>query len=96
MLGAAFTAEHSVEAAALCNPSAVVHPDQGGLEAGELRLAVALRAIGEGHISSIAFASAVVGPGDPLAVRSARDPPRHRDDHGRRLDSRPLPGVARV
>jgi predicted GH43/DUF377 family glycosyl hydrolase len=63
VLGAAFTAEHSVEAAALCNPSAVVHPDQGGLEPGELRLAVALRAIGEGHVSSITFASAVVGPG---------------------------------
>ena len=73
VLGAAFTAEHSVEAAALCNPSAMVHPDQGGLEPGELRLAVALRAIGEGHISSIEFATAVVGPGirwrfEPRAV----------------------------
>jgi predicted GH43/DUF377 family glycosyl hydrolase len=60
VLGAAFTAEHSVEAAALCNPSAVVHPDQSGLAPGQLRLAVALRAIGEGHVSSIAFATAVV------------------------------------
>jgi predicted GH43/DUF377 family glycosyl hydrolase len=63
VLGAAFTAEHAVEAAALCNPSAVPHPDQSGLGDGELRLAIALRAIGEGHVSSIAFASAVVGPG---------------------------------
>lgn len=63
VLGAAFTAEHSLEAAALCNPSAVPHPDQSGLEPGQLRLAVALRAIGEGHISSIAFATAVVGSG---------------------------------
>ena len=62
VLGAAFTAEHSVEAAALCNPSAVVHPDQSGLAPGQLRLAVALRAIGEGHVSSIAFATAVVDP----------------------------------
>jgi predicted GH43/DUF377 family glycosyl hydrolase len=62
VLGAAFTAEHSVEGAALCNPSAVVHPDQGGLASGQLRLAVALRAIGEGHISSIAFATAVIDP----------------------------------
>ena len=61
VLGAAFTAEHSVEGAALCNPSAVVHPDQTGLNHGELRLAVALRAIGEGHVSSIEFATAVVG-----------------------------------
>ncbi len=63
VLGAAFTAEHSVEGAALCNPSAVVHPDQGGLPPGALRLAIAMRAIGEGHVSSITFASAVVGPG---------------------------------
>ena len=60
VLGAVFTSEYSVEAAALCNPSAVPHPDQSGLAAGELRLAIALRAIGEGHVSSIAFATAVV------------------------------------
>lgn len=63
VIGAAFTAEHSVEAAALCNPSAVRHPDQSGLRAGELRLAVALRSIGEGHVSSIGFATAIIGPG---------------------------------
>jgi predicted GH43/DUF377 family glycosyl hydrolase len=62
MLGAAFTAEHSVEAAALCNPSVVPHPDQSELAPGQLRLAVSLRAIGEGHVSSIAFATAVIDP----------------------------------
>ncbi|MEO6115027.1 MAG: glycoside hydrolase family 130 protein [Pseudolysinimonas sp.] len=62
VLGAAFTAEHSVEAAALCNPSAVPHPDQSGLSAGQLRLAISLRAIGEGHVSSIEFATAVIDP----------------------------------
>jgi len=61
VLGAVFTAEHAVEAAALCNPSAVVHPDQSGLEPGQLRVALALRAIGEGHVSSIEFATAVIG-----------------------------------
>ena len=61
VLGAVFTAEHSVEAAALCNPSAMVHPDQSGLEPGQLRVAIALRAIGEGHVSSIEFATAVIG-----------------------------------
>ena len=30
-MGASFTAEYAVEAAALCNPSAVLHPDQNGL-----------------------------------------------------------------
>ena len=63
VLGAGFTAEYATEAAALCNPSAVPHPDQSGLEPGQLRVAVSLRAIGEGHISSIAFAAVIIGPG---------------------------------
>ena len=41
----------------------VAHPDQGGLDAGQLRVAVSLRAIGEGHVSSIGFCTAVIGPG---------------------------------
>ena len=63
VLGATFTSEYAVEGAALCNPSAVAHPDQSGLPQGALRIAVALREIGEGHISSIGFAEAVIGPG---------------------------------
>ena len=63
VLGATFTAEYATEGAALCNPSAVLHPDQCGLGAGQARLAVSLRGIGEGHISSIGFCEAVVGPG---------------------------------
>lgn len=63
VLGAVFTAEYAVEGAALCNPSAVPHPDQHGLAPGQLRVAVSLRGIGEGHVSSIAFAEAVIGPG---------------------------------
>ena len=63
LLGATFTAEYSTEGAALCNPSAVLGPDQAGLRAGQARVALSLRGIGEGHISSIGFCSAVVGPG---------------------------------
>lgn len=63
LLGACFTAEFSTEGAALCNPSAVLHPDQTGLPPGQARLAVSLRAIGEGHLSSIGFVTALVGPG---------------------------------
>jgi predicted GH43/DUF377 family glycosyl hydrolase len=63
LLGAAFTAEYATEGAALCNPSAVLGPDQSGLRAGQARVALSLRGIGEGHISSIGFCSAVVGPG---------------------------------
>jgi predicted GH43/DUF377 family glycosyl hydrolase len=63
VMGASFTAEYAVEAAALCNPSAVLHPDQSRLDAGQVRLAVSLRAIGEGHVSSLGFVAAVIGPG---------------------------------
>ena len=63
LLGASFTAEYATEGAALCNPSAVLSPDQSGLRAGQARLALSVRGIGEGHISSIGFCSAVVGPG---------------------------------
>lgn len=63
VLGATLTSEYAVEGAALCNPSAVPHPDQSGLGPGQLRLAVSLRGIGEGHSSSIGFCEAVVGPG---------------------------------
>jgi len=63
VLGASFTSEYAVEGAALCNPSAVEHPDQTGLAPGQLRVAVALRAIGEGHRSSVEFAEAIIGPG---------------------------------
>lgn len=63
LLGATFTAEYATEGAALCNPSAVLGPDQGGLRAGQARVALSVRGIGEGHISSIGFCSAVVGPG---------------------------------
>ncbi|MEO8528808.1 MAG: glycosylase [Pseudolysinimonas sp.] len=61
VLGAAFTAEHAIEGAALCNPSVVPHPDQTGLAPGELRMVVSLRSIGEGHVSAISFCTAVIG-----------------------------------
>ncbi|GLY29049.1 glycoside hydrolase family 130 protein [Kineosporia sp. NBRC 101731] len=63
LMGATFTNEYALEGAALCNPSAVPHPDQSGLKDGQLRLAISLRAIGEGHLSSIGFCTAVAGPG---------------------------------
>ena len=61
LLGAYATSEYAVEAVALCNPSIVPHPDQSGLGPGELRFVVSLRAIGEGHISSIEFRTGIAG-----------------------------------
>jgi predicted GH43/DUF377 family glycosyl hydrolase len=60
LIGAYFTHEYAIEAAALSNPSIVPAPDQSGLSAGEQRFVVSLRAIGEGHLSSIEFRSGVI------------------------------------
>jgi predicted GH43/DUF377 family glycosyl hydrolase len=62
-IGSIFTAEFAVEGAALCNPSVVAHPNQDDLEPGQLRVVVSLRSIGEGHLSSIQFCEAIIGPG---------------------------------
>lgn len=74
LLGASFTAEYATEGAALCNPSAVLHPDQSGLRAGQVRVALSVRGIGEGHISSIGFCSAVVGPAAQWSFEPRRLP----------------------
>ena len=60
LMGAYFTKEFSIEAAALFNPSCVVAPDQSGLLPDEVRLAMSLRATGEGHLSSLEFRYLVV------------------------------------
>lgn len=53
LLGASFTHEYSIEGAALCNPSAVLHPEQG--IDGDTSFVLSVRGIGEGHCSSIGF-----------------------------------------
>jgi predicted GH43/DUF377 family glycosyl hydrolase len=60
LIGAYFTHEYSLEAAALFNPSIVPHPDQTGLPDGTMRFILSLRATGEGHISSITFRTGTV------------------------------------
>ena len=60
LLGATFTSEYAIEGAALCNPSMVVHPDQSGVSPGDVRFVMSVRAIGEGHNSSIGFRTGIV------------------------------------
>ncbi|HYD23404.1 MAG TPA: glycoside hydrolase family 130 protein [Croceibacterium sp.] len=55
LVGAFFCHEYSYAAAALMNPSIVPHPDQSGMTGGAVRFVMSLRAVGEGHISSVAF-----------------------------------------
>ncbi len=60
LLGASFTHEYSLEAAAVCNPSMVVHPDQSDVPEGAVRFVMSFRAVGEGHRSSIEFRTGIV------------------------------------
>jgi len=60
LLGAYFSHEYSLEAAALFNPSIVPHPDQSDLPSRSLRFILSLRATGEGHISSITFRTGIL------------------------------------
>lgn len=60
LLGAYFSCEYSIQAAAFFNPSIVPHPDQSGIEEGCLRFILSFRSVGEGHISSIEFRSGIV------------------------------------
>lgn len=55
LIGAFFCHEYTYAAAALMNPSIVPHPDQSGMSNGACRFVMSVRAVGEGHISSIAF-----------------------------------------
>jgi predicted GH43/DUF377 family glycosyl hydrolase len=55
VIGAYFCEEYSFEAAALFNPSIVLHPDQSEMPTGTIRFILSLRGIGEGHVSSITF-----------------------------------------
>ena len=68
LIGAYFCHEYSYAAAALMNPSVALHPDQTGLSDGALRFVLTLRAVGEGHISSIAFREGVVTPSRELEL----------------------------
>lgn len=63
LIGAYFCHEYSYAAAALMNPSIVPHPDQSGLGDDQLRFVMSMRAVGEGHISSVAFREGIIGPG---------------------------------
>jgi len=96
LLGAYFTAEYSVEAAALFNPSIVPHPNQKGVGKGSQRFVMSFRATGEGHVSSIEFRSGLVDDNhdiyfDPISQYVATpemhtDPVYHRLHFRRKLE----------
>jgi predicted GH43/DUF377 family glycosyl hydrolase len=60
LIGAYFLSEYSFEASALFNPSIVSHPDQSDAPKGGRRFILSLRAIGEGHVSSLTFRAGTI------------------------------------
>lgn len=73
LIGAYFLNEYSFEASALFNPSIVPHPDQSGAPEGGRRFILSLRAIGEGHVSSLTFRAGTIAADGSLTVdRTAR------------------------
>ncbi|HWL43473.1 MAG TPA: glycoside hydrolase family 130 protein [Ilumatobacter sp.] len=88
LIGAYFTHEYSIEAAALGNPSIVAGPDQSGLGDREVRVVISLRAIGEGHVSSVEFRSGVLGPDAAMRL----DPPGRYTTTGTTTPAADTPG----
>ena len=80
LIGAYFTMDYAIEAAALFNPSIVQALDQHGVPPGATRFAMSLRAVGEGHISSITMRYGMVDSRnnitltEPPLIRSALTP----------------------
>jgi predicted GH43/DUF377 family glycosyl hydrolase len=68
LIGAYFLNEYSFEASALFNPSIVRHPDQSGSPENSCRFILSLRAVGEGHISSLTFRSGTIAADGSVAV----------------------------
>jgi predicted GH43/DUF377 family glycosyl hydrolase len=68
LIGAYFSEEYAYEAAALFNPSVVLHPDQSNVSDGAIRFVLSLRGIGEGHVSSVTFRTGTWTPGSSIIV----------------------------
>jgi predicted GH43/DUF377 family glycosyl hydrolase len=68
LVGAYFLNEYSFEASALFNPSIVPHPDQTGAPEGGLRFVLSLRAVGEGHVSSLTFRAGTIAADGAVRV----------------------------
>jgi predicted GH43/DUF377 family glycosyl hydrolase len=68
LVGAYFMHEYSFEAAALFNPSIVSHHDQTGAPEGGQRFILSLRAVGEGHVSSLTFRAGTIAADGAVTV----------------------------
>lgn len=71
LVGAYLTQEYAIEGAAYFNPSIVPHPDEPDAQTGTLRFILSVRAVGEGHISTIVFRSGFITADGTITI----DPP---------------------
>lgn len=92
LVGAYFLHEYSFEAAALFNPSIVDHPDQAAAPPGGRRIILSVRAVGEGHISSLTFRTGTIAANGDLAI----DTPARLASIPRVHSRTPGPGGERV
>ncbi len=84
LIGAYFTMEYSIEAAAFFNPSIMEDPDQSELAAGEKRVIISFRATGEGHISSVVFRSGIIDIRNNITIEpigKMLESPEHIKNH---------------
>lgn len=70
LIGAFFTQEYAIEAAAYFNPSVVPHPNDDGVHDSR-RFVLSVRAVGEGHISTVVFRTGRVQSDGRVFIDSA-------------------------
>jgi predicted GH43/DUF377 family glycosyl hydrolase len=73
LIGSYFTMEYALESAALFNPSIVEDFDQSGIQSGQVRVIISMRATGEGHISSLVFRTAIIEPNGDIVLQETGD-----------------------
>ena len=71
LIGAYLTQEYAFESTAYFNPSIVPHPDQSGIADGHLRFIMSIRAVGEGHLSTLVFRTGTIRPDGQVTVDDA-------------------------
>jgi beta-1,2-mannobiose phosphorylase / 1,2-beta-oligomannan phosphorylase len=84
LIGAYFTMEYSIEAAAFFNPAIVADLDQSEIEPAEKRVILSFRATGEGHISSVVFRSGIIDAENQITLEppgKMLESPKHVKNH---------------
>lgn len=90
LIGAYFSAEYSVEAAALFNPSIVKVASRDDDPKGSSRFVMSFRATGEGHISSIEFRGGIIDENNDIFFDALSDFVATPEVHSNPLYSRQL------